>query len=114
METLKIELTPTTPVFPNLSNFNFNIKIFKCLNTHIHSNKGLPTSRGTIQLTCCHVLQMDRSDIEDDPEEGEINSEREKEREKEESAMNANPLSQLDFYQDDPFAHCQSDRMYQI
>lgn len=57
---------------------------------------------------------MDRSDIEDDPEEGEINSEREKEREKEESAMNANPLSQLDFYQADPFAHCQSDRMYQI
>ncbi|XP_030258344.1 uncharacterized protein LOC115572431 isoform X2 [Sparus aurata] len=53
--------------------------------------------------------KMDRSDIEDDPEEGEINSEREKEREKEESAMNANPLSQLDFYQADPFAHCQSD-----
>ncbi|XP_076600377.1 uncharacterized protein LOC143328851 isoform X2 [Chaetodon auriga] len=52
--------------------------------------------------------KMDRSDIEDDPEEGEINNEGEKEREKE-SAINANPLSQMDFYQADPFAHCQSD-----
>lgn len=53
---------------------------------------------------------MDRSDIEDDPEEGEINNEGEKERENQESTINP---SQLDFYQADPFAHCQSDRMYQ-
>lgn len=51
---------------------------------------------------------MDRSDI--DSEEGEINNEVEKEREKEEQ----NPLTQLDFYQADPFAHGQSDRMYHI
>ncbi|XP_019117535.2 dentin sialophosphoprotein isoform X2 [Larimichthys crocea] len=50
--------------------------------------------------------KMDRSDIEDDPEEGDINNEGEKERENQES--NINP-SQLDFYQADPFAHCQSD-----
>lgn len=56
---------------------------------------------------------MDRSDIEDDPEEVDIQNEGEKEREKEESAINPNPLSQLDFYQADPFAHCQSERMYQ-
>ena len=105
---------PYSYYFSNLSNFNFNTKMFKHVNTHIYSNKGLPASSGTVQLTCCHVLQMDRSDIEDDPEEGEINNERENERENEESAMNANPLSQLDFYQADPFAHCQSDRMYQI
>ncbi|GAA6232584.1 uncharacterized protein LOC108896746 isoform X2 [Lates japonicus] len=53
--------------------------------------------------------KMDRSDIEDDPEEGEINNERRTEREKEECTINPNPLSQLDFYQADPFAHCQSD-----
>ncbi len=56
---------------------------------------------------------MDRSDIEDDPEEEKINNKEEKEREKEESNINTNPLSQLDFYQADPFAHCQSDRMYE-
>ncbi|XP_041804750.1 dentin sialophosphoprotein-like isoform X2 [Chelmon rostratus] len=53
--------------------------------------------------------KMDRSDIDDEPEEGEINNEGGKEREKEESTINANPLTQLDFYQADPFAHCQSD-----
>ncbi|XP_031146829.1 dentin sialophosphoprotein-like isoform X2 [Sander lucioperca] len=53
--------------------------------------------------------KMDRSDIEDDLEEGAINNEGEKEREMEESTVNPNPLSQLDFYQADPFAHCQSD-----
>ncbi|XP_059199909.1 uncharacterized protein LOC131979864 isoform X2 [Centropristis striata] len=53
--------------------------------------------------------KMDRSDIEDDPEEGEINDEVEKQREKEESTVNPNPVSQLDFYQADPFAHCQND-----
>ncbi|XP_044075294.1 epidermal growth factor receptor substrate 15-like isoform X2 [Siniperca chuatsi] len=51
--------------------------------------------------------KMDRSDIEDDPEEGEIDDEGENEREKEDSTFI--PLSQLDFYQADPFAHCQSD-----
>lgn len=56
---------------------------------------------------------MDRSDLEDDPEEIEIKHEEENEREKEEATTNQNPLSQLDFYQADPFAHCQSDRMYQ-
>lgn len=55
---------------------------------------------------------MERSDIEDDPEEREINSEGEKDKPKEEAAINTNPLSQLDFYQADPFAHCQGDRMY--
>lgn len=55
---------------------------------------------------------MDRSDMEDDPEEDEVNKQGEKEREKEEPTINTNPLSQLDFYQADPFANCQSDRMY--
>ncbi|XP_068427393.1 uncharacterized protein [Clinocottus analis] len=45
--------------------------------------------------------KMDRSDIEDDPEEGEINDGGEKE-------LAVDP-KQLDFYQADPFAHCQSD-----
>ncbi|XP_008289143.1 nestin-like [Stegastes partitus] len=53
--------------------------------------------------------KMDRSDIEDDPEEGELNNEENKEREQEESIVNPKRLSQLDFYQADPFAHCQSD-----
>ncbi|XP_034743804.1 dentin sialophosphoprotein-like isoform X2 [Etheostoma cragini] len=53
--------------------------------------------------------KMDRSDIEEDLEEGAINNEGEMEREMEESTMNPNPVSQLDFYQADPFAHCQSD-----
>lgn len=54
--------------------------------------------------------KMDRSDLEDDPEEEEeIANEGDKEREQEESTMNPNPLNQLDFYQADPFAHCQSD-----
>lgn len=56
---------------------------------------------------------MDRSDIEDDPDETEINSEEEKDGQKEEVTINTKPLNQLDFYQADPFAHCQSDRMYQ-
>ena len=53
---------------------------------------------------------MDRSDIDDDPEEVEINSEGATEREKEECTINPN---QMDFYKDNPFASCQSDRMYQ-
>lgn len=52
---------------------------------------------------------MDKSDIEDDPDETEINSEEEKN----EATIKTDPLNQLDFYQADPFAHCQSDRMYQ-
>lgn len=55
---------------------------------------------------------MDRSDIEDDTEEGEIDTEENDERVPAESTINPNPLSQLDFYQADPFVHCQSDRMY--
>ncbi|XP_035026116.1 uncharacterized protein LOC118117723 isoform X2 [Hippoglossus stenolepis] len=50
--------------------------------------------------------KMDRSDIDDDPEEVEINSEGAKEREKEECTINPN---QMDFYKDNPFAICQSD-----
>nr|XP_046265250.1 uncharacterized protein LOC124069826 isoform X2 [Scatophagus argus] len=52
--------------------------------------------------------KMDRSDIEDDPEEGEINKDEDGATEKEDSFTNTNPLSQLDFFQADPFAHCQS------
>jgi len=50
---------------------------------------------------------MDRSDIEDNVEVVEINDEGGKE-----LAVNPTRLSQLDFYQADPFAHCQSDRTY--
>ncbi|XP_069029369.1 uncharacterized protein [Embiotoca jacksoni] len=50
--------------------------------------------------------KMDRSDIEDDAEEEELNNEGHEEREQEEAAVNPN---QLDFFQSDPFAHCQSD-----
>ncbi|XP_028283385.1 epidermal growth factor receptor substrate 15-like [Parambassis ranga] len=53
--------------------------------------------------------KMDRSDIEDDTEEGEINNEENDERVPAESTINPNPLSELDFYQADPFVHCQSD-----
>ncbi|XP_067460716.1 uncharacterized protein [Thunnus thynnus] len=53
--------------------------------------------------------KMDRSNLEDDPEEDDINNEREIEGKNEESTINPNPLDQLDFYQADPFAHCQSD-----
>ncbi|KAK2895811.1 uncharacterized protein [Channa argus] len=52
--------------------------------------------------------KMDRSDIEDDPEEREID-EKETEREKTEFNIKPNPISQLDFYQADPFAHCHTD-----
>lgn len=51
---------------------------------------------------------MDQSDIEDDPEEGEINEEGEKE-----PAVDPSRINQMDFYQADPFPHCQSDRTYQ-
>jgi len=53
----------------------------------------------------CHISHqdMDRSDIE---EEGEVHNEGDKEREQ--SALNQNSLSQMDFYQDNPFIHCQS------
>ncbi|XP_062259550.1 uncharacterized protein LOC133967876 isoform X2 [Platichthys flesus] len=49
--------------------------------------------------------KMDRSDIDDDPEEVEINSEGATEREKEECTINPN---QMDFYKDNPFAICQN------
>ena len=55
---------------------------------------------------------MDRSDIEDEPEDGVFNTEGEKEREKEEATVSPDAVNQLDFYQADPFAHCQSERMY--
>lgn len=61
----------------------------------------------------CLVSQMEGSDIEDDPVETEIIKEGEKDIVREESAIARNPLSQLDFYEEDPFAHCQSERMYQ-
>ncbi|KAG7471743.1 hypothetical protein JOB18_001287 [Solea senegalensis] len=47
---------------------------------------------------------MDRSDVEDNPQEGEIIKEGQQEKEE-----CPNPLSQLDFYQANPFASCQSD-----
>ncbi|XP_041658805.1 uncharacterized protein LOC121519842 [Cheilinus undulatus] len=54
--------------------------------------------------------KMDRSDLEeDDPDDGEAFDDQDKDREKEETGLNPNPVSQLDFYQADPFAHCQSD-----
>lgn len=61
----------------------------------------------------CLVSQMDGSYIEDDPVEQEVIKEGEKDIVREESAIATNPLSQLDFYEEDPFAHCQSERMYQ-
>ncbi|XP_077954798.1 uncharacterized protein LOC120815916 isoform X2 [Gasterosteus aculeatus] len=48
--------------------------------------------------------KVDQSDIEDDPEEGEINEEGEKE-----PAVDPSRINQMDFYQADPFPHCQSD-----
>ncbi|KAF3858830.1 hypothetical protein F7725_012031, partial [Dissostichus mawsoni] len=53
--------------------------------------------------------KMDRSDIEDEPEDGVFNTEGEKEREKEEATVSPDAVNQLDFYQADPFAHCQSE-----
>ncbi|XP_035770405.1 uncharacterized protein LOC118455461 [Neolamprologus brichardi] len=50
--------------------------------------------------------KMDRSDIEDGLEEGDLNAEGENERDQEEFTMNPN---QLDFYQANPFARCQCD-----
>ncbi|XP_037314357.2 uncharacterized protein LOC119209267 isoform X1 [Pungitius pungitius] len=48
--------------------------------------------------------KVDRSDIEDNPEEGEINEEGEKE-----STVDPSHINQMDFYQADPFTHCHSD-----
>ncbi|KAK2844037.1 hypothetical protein Q5P01_010696 [Channa striata] len=53
--------------------------------------------------------KLDRSDIEDDPEEREIDNERDTEIEKTEFIIKPNPISQLDFYQVDPFAQCHTD-----
>ncbi|KAM4727491.1 uncharacterized protein FYW61_010761 isoform 2-T2 [Anableps anableps] len=52
--------------------------------------------------------EMDRSDMEEDPENGKIHNERDNERE-EASALNPTPLSQLDFYQVNLFTYCQTD-----
>ncbi|XP_024865892.1 uncharacterized protein LOC108246690 [Kryptolebias marmoratus] len=51
---------------------------------------------------------MDRSDIDEDPEDRELNNTGCKKRE-EVCTFNPNLLSQLDFYQDNPFTHCQTD-----
>ncbi|XP_047445230.1 uncharacterized protein LOC125010554 isoform X2 [Mugil cephalus] len=53
--------------------------------------------------------KMDRSDIEDDPEEGEVNNEGVIKTEQEGSTVDPHLVSQLDFYQADPFAHCRND-----
>ncbi|XP_026169122.1 uncharacterized protein LOC113134100 [Mastacembelus armatus] len=55
--------------------------------------------------------KMGSSDIEDDPEKVEM-SNGETQREKEELTVNPNSLRQLDFYQADPFAQCQSDHAF--
>lgn len=57
---------------------------------------------------------MDRSYIEDDPEEREVIHEVGIEKVAEKSSTDANPLSHMDFYQADPFSHCQNERMYRI
>lgn len=60
------------------------------------------------------VSQMDRSYIEDDPEERELMNEAGlEERMAEKSSADANPLGHMDFYQADPFPHCQNERMYE-
>lgn len=54
---------------------------------------------------------MDPSDTDYDPDpERETNSDGESDRLKEEAAAHEKPVSQLDFYQADPFTH--GDRMY--
>lgn len=55
---------------------------------------------------------MDRSYIEDDPEERELINVVGTEGVKEKCVTSANPLSHMDFYQADPFPHCQNERMY--
>lgn len=55
---------------------------------------------------------MDRSDVDDDLEEVDSNTEVEKEVKAEEAPVGSSRLSQLDFYQANPFAHCQGDRTY--
>lgn len=57
---------------------------------------------------------MDRSYIEDDPEERELIHEVGMERATEKSSTDANPLGHMDFYQADPFSHSQNERMYKI
>ncbi|XP_041849314.1 uncharacterized protein LOC121645071 isoform X2 [Melanotaenia boesemani] len=52
---------------------------------------------------------MERSDIEDDPEEDDIHNEGDIDRGQKETTLHPNPVSQLDFYQDNPFTHCQTD-----
>ncbi|MEQ2267128.1 hypothetical protein XENORESO_002096 [Xenotaenia resolanae] len=55
--------------------------------------------------------EIDRSDIEEDPENGKIHNEMDNEKE-EASTLNPAPLSQLDFYQVNLFTYCQTDSMY--
>lgn len=56
---------------------------------------------------------MDRSYIEDDPEERELINEVGTEV-RENPNLDANPLTHMDFYQADPFPHCQNERMYKF
>ncbi|XP_054888861.1 uncharacterized protein LOC129361789 isoform X1 [Poeciliopsis prolifica] len=52
--------------------------------------------------------EMDRSDMEEDPENGKIHNKRNNEME-EASTLNPIPLNQLDFYQVNLFTYCQTD-----
>ncbi|XP_011484678.2 uncharacterized protein LOC105356173 isoform X2 [Oryzias latipes] len=51
----------------------------------------------------------DRSDIEEETDEGEIQIEGDLERKDEDYDLNPGALNQLDFFKDNPFTHCQSD-----
>ncbi|KAF6720390.1 Epidermal growth factor receptor substrate 15 [Oryzias melastigma] len=51
----------------------------------------------------------DRSDIEEETDEGELQIEGDPDRTDEDYAPNEGALGQLDFFQDNPFTHCQSD-----
>ncbi|XP_043989339.1 uncharacterized protein LOC122840773 isoform X2 [Gambusia affinis] len=52
--------------------------------------------------------EMDRSDMEEDPENGKMHNERNNEME-EAATLNPTPLNQLDFYQVNLFTYCQTD-----
>ncbi|XP_058495006.1 uncharacterized protein LOC131465928 isoform X2 [Solea solea] len=64
----------------------------------------LADTREELDNSGSNSTKMDRSDVEDNPQEGEIIKEGQQEKEE-----CPNPLSQLDFYQANPFASCQSD-----
>lgn len=58
------------------------------------------------KLSLFYPPQMDRSNLEDDPEDGDV--------EEEGGVEEASVLAKLDFYQADPFAHCHAGRMFGI